>query len=426
MSIELMINVRCNIACEYCYQNSLRAAGNAMAKDYDMEAIKAALLKENFLFTIFGGEPLLMPKDDLFELFRWGQEKFEAKGRGSGVGIQTNATLITDEHIAAFKKYNVGVGVSIDGPDALNDARWVGDEKRTRNATQHSNAMLVKMLQEGVRISLITTLHRLNASQERLPLLLDWFRQLSAVGLRSVNLHFMQSDTPAIREKLTLSEDETVYAFTECAKLMSETDLQMSPWTDMLRLLLGKDTSGVNCIWHGCDPYTTEAVCAIDGHGNKGNCGHVCQEGPMWQKAAQQGFERYLALYYAPQQYGGCRGCRFFFACKGQCPGATEHNDWREKTDQCGTLIRMFQFLETMIESELKQVPLSLSSQRIAVEEQMVQTWKSGQRTSITAILDALQKGELIKTESTGNRPHIDTPHLDHWDAHKRDAQWKL
>lgn len=446
MSTELMINVRCNIACEYCYQNSLREAGNALSKDYDMAAIKAALLKENFRFTIFGGEPLLMPKEDLFELFRWGQEHFEDRskthGYPSATSIQTNATLITDEHIAAFKKYNVTIGVSIDGPDALNDARWVGDEARTRAATAHSNAMLVKMLQEGIGVALITTIHRLNASRERLPLLLDWFRQLSAAGLRSVNLHFLQSDTDDIRERLALDEDETVDAFLSCARLMSEIPLQMSPFTDMLRLLIGKDkwgtenapnTASVDCIWLGCDPYTTEAVNAIDGAGNKGNCGHVCQEGPMWQKASQQGFERYLSLYYTPQQYGGCRGCRFFFACKGNCPGATENHDWREKTVHCGTLIRLFQALETVVENELKQVPLSLSPQRLVVEQQMVETWKRGQRTSIATILAAIQQGELAKAESSGNRPHIDTPHLDHYDAASRNisgvegmVQWAL
>ena len=110
MTVEVRpYGVTCNIGCLYCYQNKQRDA-ETHTKPYDLDAIKTALLEEGEDFGMFGGEPLLMAKPDLEELFAWGLENF---GKNS---IQTNGALMDDDHIAMFLRYNVGVGISIDGP----------------------------------------------------------------------------------------------------------------------------------------------------------------------------------------------------------------------------------------------------------------------------------------------------------------------
>ena len=130
MTVELRpLGVRCNIECQYCYQNPQRDAGN-LPVGFDLGRMKAAIERAGANFTIFGGEPLLVPEHVLEELWALGYERFGSNG------IQTNATLITDRHIALFKRYNVSVGISVDGPDDLNDARWAGTVARTREATR--------------------------------------------------------------------------------------------------------------------------------------------------------------------------------------------------------------------------------------------------------------------------------------------------
>jgi len=115
MSIELRpLGVTCNLGCLYCYQNPQRQAGN-VAHEYDIEAMKRAVEAEGAAFTLFGGEPLLVPLEDLETLWSWGLEKF---GRN---GVQTNGALITAAHIDLFRRFKVSVGISIDGPEALND-----------------------------------------------------------------------------------------------------------------------------------------------------------------------------------------------------------------------------------------------------------------------------------------------------------------
>src|SRR5262249_47667300 len=161
MTVEVRpLGVRCNIQCQYCYQNPQRDAGET-TRPYDLDAIKRALEQEDSTFSLFGGEPLLVPADDLEELFRWGFE------RHGGSGIQTNGTLIDDDHVRMFKAYGVRVGISLDGPDELNDARWNGSLERTRDATAKSQRAVERLCAEGLTPSLIVTLHRANASADK-------------------------------------------------------------------------------------------------------------------------------------------------------------------------------------------------------------------------------------------------------------------
>ena len=74
MTVELRpLGVRCNIQCQYCYQNPQRDAGH-LARSYDIELMKAAIQAEGGPFALFGGEPLLVPERDLESLWAWGLE----------------------------------------------------------------------------------------------------------------------------------------------------------------------------------------------------------------------------------------------------------------------------------------------------------------------------------------------------------------
>jgi uncharacterized protein len=182
MSTELRpLGVACNLSCLYCYQNPQRDAGNVRAH-YDLDRMKAAVKAEGGPFTLFGGEPLLLPLDDLENLWAWGLAEFERNS------LQTNGTLVTEQHIELFKRYKVHVGISIDGPGPLNDLRWYGSVDRTREATQKSEAAIARLCQAGLTPSIIITLHRLNAIADALPVLLDWVSGLDRLGLRHSRL----------------------------------------------------------------------------------------------------------------------------------------------------------------------------------------------------------------------------------------------
>src|SRR5437763_5831098 len=176
MSVELRpLGVACNIQCVYCYQHPQRDAGS-FVHSYDMAKMKASIEAEGGPFALFGGEPLLLPMKDLEDLWSWGHEKYKENA------VQSNGVLINDEHIRLFRKYNVKVGISVDGPGELNDLRWHGNLATTRESTAKTQAAIERMCKEGIPPSLIITLHRGNATAEKLPVLLKLVLELVPLG----------------------------------------------------------------------------------------------------------------------------------------------------------------------------------------------------------------------------------------------------
>jgi uncharacterized protein len=383
MSIEVRpLGVRCNIQCQYCYQNPQRDAGN-LPVDFDLGKMKAALERAGSNFTVFGGEPLLVPEQVLEDLWAFGYERFGSNG------IQTNATLVNDRHIQLFKRYNVSVGISVDGPDDLNDVRWAGTLKQTREATAKTHAAIERLVREGLVPSLIVTLHRNNATSDKLPRMRDWFRYLDGLGITSARLHDLEIESPQIGAKYGLTVHEQIAAFLDFAALEPELrQLRFDVFSDIRRMLLGQDQS-TTCVWNACDSYTTRAVQGIEGSGQRSNCGRTNKDGIDFVKADREGFERYLALFHVPQSDGGCQGCRFFVMCKGQCPGGAIDGDWRNRSSKCDLWMALFERFERVLVEE-GHAPVSLGERRVQLETYALRQWASRRGAPLHVELERL------------------------------------
>ena len=102
-------------------------------------------------------------------------------------------------------------------------------------------------------------------------------------------------------------------------------------------------------------------------------------------KAKDFSFVRYLSLYHTPQEFGGCKDCRFFLMCKGQCPGTGINGDWRNRTEHCEVWKALYTVLERELESEGK-MPLSSSPERIGLERAALDTWSRGENVSMAKL----------------------------------------
>ena len=218
MTVEVLpVGQTCNLMCPYCYEHPLRDAGNYGPQEYDMDKMKEALAKElgsytNLTsgFTIFGGEPLLMQIDDLEELIRWGNERFEKnmKPGYSVVSIQTNGVLITDRHREIFKKYNVTLGISVDGPEECNDSRWAGSLERTRERTQKSMDNIASCVRDNISVGLIITIWRGNAARDRRSKFKNWIKEMHTLGVKGARLHMLEVDHNTIASEWELTTKE--------------------------------------------------------------------------------------------------------------------------------------------------------------------------------------------------------------------------
>ncbi len=118
----------CNVDCAYCYLPN-RKQPRRMPLDVARaiaQGISDQALAEPVTISWHGGEPLATGRDHfekLLDVF----EPLRSAGRVEH-NIQTNATLIDDAWCAFFARYQVRLGVSIDGPAELNAHRrdWRG------------------------------------------------------------------------------------------------------------------------------------------------------------------------------------------------------------------------------------------------------------------------------------------------------------
>jgi uncharacterized protein len=415
MSIEVTVGSGCNLACGYCYEHNERDAGNfGSAKIQDFDAMTKALLAEGVGrpngtggvtgFCLHGGEPLLMPIDDLVRVFKW------AATIKAPVSVQTNGSLITEKHLVLFKQFNISVGFSLDGPEELNDSRWAGSVEKTRLMTERSFWALRECQERKLRHHVICTLHKLNAVGPNLDRLAQWFVELDAKGTRSARLHTMEVDNP-LAEGWVLTIEEQIAAFKKLGSLRLKT-LTFDLFKDHELLLKGADAKDVTCVYHNCDPMTTDAVRSITTSGNRQNCARTYKAGVPMLKSEMPGYERQLALYYTPQEFGGCSGCRFFIACKGHCPGEGLDGDWRNRSASCESLKVLFGLAEQrLIEQGI--VPITMQPVKLAqLTSSMLDRWSSGQPTTIAGASNP-QNTDI----DHGDAPHGDAPHGDHTDA---------
>lgn len=123
---------RCNLNCSYCYMyNKGDISYLQRPKFLSMESARAALERiagyawrhnlPKITVVLHGGEPLLVGRE-------WTRQFLEARDRAEtahgivlNVTVQTNGTLLDSEWVALFNHYKVTVGVSCDGPEAVND-----------------------------------------------------------------------------------------------------------------------------------------------------------------------------------------------------------------------------------------------------------------------------------------------------------------
>lgn len=382
---------KCNLKCVYCYEEAQRNENDREELNYNQEIILPMLKKQKRPVSLFGGEPLLTPIEGLEEIFKIGFEKHGCSH------IQTNGTLITEEHIRLFQKYNVQVGFSIDGPDRLNGLRWAGSEEKTLEMTKITQANIRRLCKEGVQARLIVTLHKKNASKEVMPQLKAWFLSLYDIGVRYVRLHLLQSNSDKIKEKYALSPKEAIEALFELETMESILGITFFDIFYEVRQMLASTDYNVSCTWRGCDIYNTPSVDIIDADGKVTNCGRSKRDDMTYSKTQGNSFERCILLYHTQQKEGGCKDCRFFLACKGHCPGMAIDGDWRNRSEYCEVWKALFTYFESKM-LEQGKYPVSILMNRKKAEKRMLEAWHQGKNPTLESVIrESMFKNPQIK-----------------------------
>ncbi|MFB6236945.1 MAG: radical SAM protein [Halopenitus sp.] len=326
-----------------CYEEPTRDVTD-VHEDYDIDAILDKLKEwrkyESETPGFHGGEPLLLPIEDLRRIYEFIDENWDGNP-----SIQSNGTNITDEHIELFQEFNVPVGISVDGPIELNrgrEARNAGRQDITDDQSVSTMRNIVKMREAGVSVGLIVVLSEHNAgTDEKLEKLLSWMDNLNRMDVTG---HF----NPAIpyqdvQEDISLSPERLKEVYLRVWEWMkAEAHRQWDPHAQYIDNLLGNKLG--NCVNNKCDVFNTDAAKIIKGDGETTGCGKGWSavgdgvpflQGDSSNNDYQESEIRYDMLKQVPEEEGGCKGCDYWNVCQGGCPSSGEDYDWRNRTLWC-------------------------------------------------------------------------------------------
>lgn len=323
-------NALCNLQCAYCYEHVYRERANQ--RPFDLEAIRKQIDREGMAPYLHGGEALLAPVDAIEVILA---KAHEMVGHSS---IQTNGTLITEEHIELFKKYNTHVGVSMDGPGEMSRYRIPVEKLPARGSAGDLIWQNVKKLrQEGIHVGMICVLTRANALPGQRDEFKRWMRELDTLGITG-RLNPAEIDYPKMK-KIALTPQELAEFYCDIAEFVL-TDLggNWLPFRDVVDSLLGLDQG--TCVFSECDYYNAGSEKVILSDGTTASCMKTSKTGhiyPRFQNAGQQGFAkiRYDILPRIAQEFGGCQDCKYWRNCLGGCPAEGVNGDWRNRSRYC-------------------------------------------------------------------------------------------
>lgn len=121
----------CNFRCKYCYlSNETKQQSQLFDIDFAKQVVQQLKVllqdKPRRKLTVIwhGGEPMLWGIDNYRKIWAYMQQ--ELTGCEVQNSMQTNLSLVTDEWIDLFLQYDVHVGFSLDGTQAIHDQQRVG------------------------------------------------------------------------------------------------------------------------------------------------------------------------------------------------------------------------------------------------------------------------------------------------------------
>lgn len=176
MLVLLRATTACNLHCRYC-SASCGEMGRRDLTEEDCRLLVRQLPSvlapgEGVCYCWHGGEPTLIAPER-FTAMQDILSGIAREGHPVRCSMQTNGFAVSDGWLNALQHFDVGVGLSLDGPPDLHDAMRVTPDGRGSyaQAAAHAHAMRCR----GIPVSLLCTVQKRHLGRESD--MLDWLDQ---------------------------------------------------------------------------------------------------------------------------------------------------------------------------------------------------------------------------------------------------------
>lgn len=265
----------CNMACKYCF------AGNCESQTANIPKINSDFENAIPKFKVFidkivaynngaetqiifhGGEPFLINVELLSSICEYTQRK----GYSINYVIQTNGTIINDVHIHFLKRYNVKIGISLDGVKESHDAYRVFKNGKGTYDVIFNN--IIKLKNSGIECGCLITFTDRNINY--IENIYNFFDKH--------NIHF--SFNPYFVPEYFVEVkplDMDIYAKRICDLFDiwvndQNSDLAISPFDRIISYIINPEKPMLGCHWsQDC----SKSFIAIDANGLLYPCNHFC------------------------------------------------------------------------------------------------------------------------------------------------------
>ena len=355
MVIILKPTYGCNLSCRYCYLSTETKVFASFDVDFIIPVIQQAFEycnahhRQSLTFIWHGGEPLLWGKENYLKTFSFIEENYRDYPYRNLV--QTNLVLIDQEYIDLFRRYNVRVGFSLDGPKELHDLQRITKDGKGSFDRVFEKIKLCRDNDMSIGCIVVATSAHIGHVKE-----LYNFMNENRLSFK-VNPLFFSGEAKKNKDDIGISVLQYADLCIELFDTMLDDpncNISNSNFVEIASSMISGKIAG--CLFgENCQG----AFMAISPSGRVFPCGRFCDsefERFSYGNLHESSFESIVQSISKSEIYrrydfikeSECHTCAFFSICHGGClhDGYLNSGDFRQKTFLCPAYKKLFSHIK--------------------------------------------------------------------------------